>query len=590
MGTDNIIVLATLFVYLIFMLWIGFRVSKKLTGLDDYILAGRNLPWFVLTMTFLATLANTAEVMGQPGFSYESGLSYVFWMNMGALTIGTLLLPRIGIRLRGLDIATVGDFVQERFIGSHRLEILVSVWQVFWGVFVTALSLFGAALLIEVVTGMPWGVAIIIISIVTILYTVAGGLRAVVVTDSVQWIIIILGTAIFVPLIFWKMGMFTSFFSQYVGPSGLSLTEKGRELAMTEGFTDIFTLAPGYDYLPSLLAFIIATSLWIPIDLGFIQRMLAAKSINEGRKGTYIFLGVNLLVGSIFVMLGMYGRALIPNLDNTDKIIIILAQDTLPVIGTALFVAAVAAAAMSTISTYLNAGSTVILKNFVLKVRPDLSTNKQLFLTKIFTALVCFAALLFAPFVSASGIISAAIAIQIILVTSLSPVIILGVFWKRFTEKAAFYGCLLNSIFTFILMMAAGGPAEAVGSPGFFGIPVIFWGIFAAVILFGGISMLESYRPDKMSQEFQAIFSGEKKLYKTKADFIVLSIVWFGLLITGIIVNKMGDTVFPPLSGPLAFLTDAYFLLASIFVLAISIFMSIKLVKYIKEEVRLEHK
>ncbi|MFD1038970.1 sodium:solute symporter [Virgibacillus byunsanensis] len=585
MSSDNIVILGTLFVYMIFMLWVGFRVSKKLAGIDDYILAGRNLPWFVLTMTFLATLANTAQVMGQPGFSYATGLSYVFWMNVASLTIGTLLLPRIGLRLRGLNISTIGDFVVERFAGSKRLELLVSGWQVLWGLFVTAMSLFGAALLVEVVTGVSWKLAIVIIAVVTIIYTVTGGLRAVVVTDSVQWLIIIFGTALFVPLIFLEVGPFSSFFSQYLGPSGFELMAEGKELSLFAGFTDIFTLAPGQTYLPSLLAFIVATSLWIPIDLGFIQRMLAARNIDEGRKGTYVFLGMQILVISLLIMLGMYGRVLIPGLENTDKIIVVLAQETLPVFGAALFIAAVAAAAMSTISTYLNAGSTVILKNFVMSFKPDITPKSQLLFAKIFTVLICLSALSFAPFISAGGIVAAAVAIQIILVTALSPVIILGVFWKRLTEKGAFWGCLVTSIVTFILMMAVGGPNVAVSSPGFFGIPVVFWGGMVASIFFVGFSLLEPYNPKNMSSDFQKIFSGEKAIKKSKTDIKILSCLWAVLIIIGVFMNTVGESAFPPLAGPLAFLTDAYFLITSIVVLIVSVFMIIKLVGYIRNEV-----
>ncbi len=132
----------------------------------------------MLGLTFLATIANTNQVLGQPGFAYQNGISYLFWTNAAALTIGAILLPRIGTRLRGMNLSTIVDLAQKRFPDSKRVHYLVLVWQAAWAVFLTALSLFGAALLIEVVTGLSWQANILIIAVVTIAYTVLGGLSA----------------------------------------------------------------------------------------------------------------------------------------------------------------------------------------------------------------------------------------------------------------------------------------------------------------------------------------------------------------------------------------------------------------------------
>ena len=227
------------------------------------------------------------QVLGQPGFAYQNGISYLFWTNAAALTIGAILLPRIGTRLRGMNLSTIVDLAQKRFPGSKRVHYLVLVWQAAWAVFLTALSLFGAALLIEVVTGLSWQANILIIAVVTIAYTVLGGLRAVVITDSVQWLVIIFAIVIFIPLIFLRHGPFSSFFANYLGPSGLSTTGAAEGTNLFAGFTDIFTLPPELSYVPSLIAFILAVSLWVPIDLGFVQRMLAARDAHEGRKVAY---------------------------------------------------------------------------------------------------------------------------------------------------------------------------------------------------------------------------------------------------------------------------------------------------------------
>ncbi len=185
----------------------------------------------MLGLTFLATIANMNQVLGQPGFAYQNGISYLFWTNAAALTIGAILLPRIGARLRGMNLSTIVDLAQKRFPGSKRVHYLVLVWQAAWAVFLTALSLFGAALLIEVVTGLSWQANILIIALVTIAYTVLGGLRAVVITDSVQWLVIIFAIAIFIPLIF--SGMVRSPHSSRTISARRASLRQGRRRART---------------------------------------------------------------------------------------------------------------------------------------------------------------------------------------------------------------------------------------------------------------------------------------------------------------------------------------------------------------------
>lgn len=141
--------------------------------------------------------------------------------------------------------------------------------------------------------------------------------------------------------------------------------------------------------------------------------------------------------------------------------------------------------------------------------------------------------------------------------------------------------------------------AEVMGQPGFSyasGLSYVFWmnmevltigtlllprsGIRFSVLLFAPFV--------STSGIVSAIFSGKKDLHRTKMDIIVLSVMRVVLLIIGIAIKTFGDTIFPPLSGPLAFLTDSYFLLTSAIVLGISVYMTFKLVKYIIDEITLD--
>jgi Na+/proline symporter len=111
LDAETWVLILTLIGYLLSMIWVGYRVPNRIQGKDVYVLAGRNLPWFVLALAFHATIADVNQVMGQPGFAYGGGISYLFWIN-AAMTIDAIPLPRVGTRLRGLNLTTVTDFAR----------------------------------------------------------------------------------------------------------------------------------------------------------------------------------------------------------------------------------------------------------------------------------------------------------------------------------------------------------------------------------------------------------------------------------------------------------------------------------------------
>lgn len=200
MNAENWIVVGVMGIYLVFMLWVGRRAASKVTDLNSYVLAGRSLPWYVLALTFLATVASPVQLLGQPGFAYQFGWSLYFWEKIVVISAVALLIIPLGRRLRGMGVSSIADIGRARFPDSNRIHYVLTIGQMIWGIFVAALSVFGGSLLISAVTGLPTPVALTIIVGVTLVYTILGGLRAVVLTDAAQWVVIILGVAIFLPI------------------------------------------------------------------------------------------------------------------------------------------------------------------------------------------------------------------------------------------------------------------------------------------------------------------------------------------------------------------------------------------------------
>ena len=567
--------------YLLFMLWVGRRASHGVTNLDSYILAGRNLPWYILAMTYLATVASTVQLLGQPGFAYQEGLSLYFWEKIVVITVIVLLVVPLAKRLRGIRASTLADVALARFPGSKRIHYVLTVAQIVWGIFVAALSVFGGSLLITAVTGIPLPVALAVIVGVTLAYTILGGLSAVVVTDSAQWGVIVIGSAVFLPLLYVAVGPFSSFFSGYLGPDGYSLTQAASETAMQPGFTDIYALpvAP-----LTAIAFLITSGALPAVDPSYAQRTLAARSEREGRAGIYVFAAMYLLIMLLILALGMYGAGLRPDLANPDQVLLVLAQGYLPLFGKALFLTAVAAAAMSTISAYFNVTAGLIVKNFVLQLVPAMPQERQVFWTRVGTAAVALVALSFAP-IAATGLAVAAIAAQIVLIAAMGPLIYLILFWRRLTERAAFWGTVATAAGTFVLVLIAGGPEAAVLGPGPLGVPVLFWGFAIAAIVFGGLSVLAPYRPEDLSPKFRDLFEGDApSMAPSRLELGGVCLMWLVLFVPWAYMRLTGSVgAFPPIGGPFAWLTDATLLIVTALVVAASAYMLARLVGYVRK-------
>jgi solute:Na+ symporter, SSS family len=568
MAAENLVIIIVMAVYLLFMLWLGFFFKNRVKSLDDFILGGRGLPWFVITMTLLATLANAQQVLGIAGFSYQTGLSFMIWF---FITVNIFIYPmmkRLGTRYRGMNFSTIVDLAEERYPGSGRLTLLLSVFQVAWAVFSTGICFFGGAITIQTVFKVDWLLAIAITGVITVAYCMMGGLRAVVFTDVIQWVIIVLGTALFVPIVFIRHGSFTAFFSDLLGPAGMAANEGA---GLWAGFSDLFTLPPGgFITVAGIIAMGIAGSLWMPVDLGFMQRMLAAKDTAQARRSALFFIIVVTIWASIMVAMGMYARVLYPNVSVADTVVILLARGVLPVIGAALFITAVAAAVMSTVSTYLNAGAAILAKNVYQRfIRPNQADRQYLLVARVATLLIALAAMAFAPMVRTGGVFVTALTIQMVICSALAPMIVLSTYWKRMSERAAFWGTLVSGVVTTWLTIRVGGGGAAFAGAGLWGIPVVVLGLIISVVIFVVLSLLERYDPQRVGPQFRTLFEGgSKELRTSPTDLIVIggivAFILIVLLVRSLLKGPLG--AFPPLSGPLAFLTNGYFILAAAFV------------------------
>jgi len=581
MGNTTLI-LIVLIVYLLFMVYLGFYFKNRVSSFSDFILGARGLPWFVISMTMLATLANAQQTLGIAGTSYILGLSPMIWYFILVNIFIYPLLVRLGTRYRYLNFSTVVDLGEERYPKSGRITVLLSIWQVAWGVISTAICIFGGALVIETIFGVPLVLACAVVAVITVAYCVMGGLNAVVFTDVIQWLIIIAGTAFLVPAVFIKFGTFSSFFSAVLGNSGMVPAEG---VTLWPGFTDLFTLPTGVTAL-GLISMGLAGSLWIPIDLGYMQRMLAAKTTKDGRRAALGFLVIVTLWACIMVIMGMYGSVLHPGVSATDTIILLIANDAMPALGVAIFITAIAAAVMSTVSTYLNASAAILTKNIYKRfINKDATDAQMIKMARIFIVIVAIAALFFAPTVRSSGVFMTSITAQMVMCASLTPLILLSTYWKRMTEPAAFWGCVISGIVTLILVFRSGGGTAVFYGAGIAGIPAIFIGLVLSVLIYVIMSLSKPYNPANVGPAFLAIFESTKKPEKTPNKDLAVIGSAIVLLLIAISARHFGSGTFsswPPLSGIGGVLTNGFFILDGIAILVICVFILGRTIKWVR--------
>ncbi|MBQ9535804.1 MAG: hypothetical protein IJU78_08175 [Clostridia bacterium] len=510
-----------------------------------------NLPWYIIAGCTMATITNAAQLLGNAGASFQVGYAQMFWANIFAALFMFITVPLMANRMRTVQCNTLAELAVKRFPKSTRMNVVLTAWSLFWGLFANALSVFGGAVVLQTLLGVNFWVGAVIVIGVAIVYNALGGMEAMSIVDTVQYIFIGILVGILTFLLFKEYGSFSAFASALLGNTGYNLTAAGEALGITPGFFDVFHM-PGWG-AKGFIAYILACSLWACCDLGVIGRFLAQRTRGDGTRGmrayTIIFLPTVLLMASY----GIWGRGMFASLDAPDSVVLLVAEKIMGGAGTVLFLLATAAAILSTVGAYINAvGMTCV--NIYKKVKKDQSEKHYKIAEICSTLIVAILSLLMAKIFGYSGISITAVAVQMILVATLTPTVLCTCFWKRFNERAAFWGVVLGIVISMASMFYAGGAYAAIMGGGFFGIPTLFLGWIVVLIVFVGLSFSKPYTVEDNGPEFRALFENKQPFSKMDGakDIVVGGI----LIIAAAIICGLGLTgklgAFPTFDNPIA--------------------------------------
>lgn len=445
--------------YAVLILGVGLWVSRDKKGhqktAEDYFLASKSLPWWAIGASLIAANISAEQFIGMSGSGFALGLAIASYEWMAAITliiVGKFFLP-IFIE-KGLY--TIPEFVEKRF--STNLKTILAVFWIALYVFVNLTSvLYLGSLALETIMGIPMVYGVIGLALFAAAYSLYGGLSAVAWTDVIQVVFLVLG------------GLVTTYLALNMvsGGEGVWAGIKTVYEAAPERFVMIFDESSDYyDMLPGIG--VLLGGMWVAnlyywgFNQYIIQRTLAAKSLKEAQKGILLAAGLKLIIPLIVVVpgiaayvmvndpeimarLGAAGLKNLPTLEQADKAYPWLLQ-FLPTGLKGVAFAALAAAIVSSLASMLNSTSTIftmdIYKQYINKNASDKSTvNMGRISAGVALAIACVMAPLLGGIDQAfqfiqeyTGVVSPGIL----------AIFILGLFWKKTTNKAAIVGALVS--------------------------------------------------------------------------------------------------------------------------------------------------
>ena len=341
---------------------IGFYLARRTHDSDDLFLAGRRLGWLPIGLSLFASNISSTTLIGLAGAAYTWGIAVANYEWMAAPILVVFAIVLIPLYLRG-RIGTVPEYLERRF--DHRVRKYFSALTLFSNIVVdTAGTLFAGALVLSgLVPGLDLFSAALLLAAIAAAYTAAGGLAAVVYTDVLQAIILLVGACLVTFLAFAAIDF-----------------DWSRVVAETEpGQLDLFLPLsdPNLPWLGTLVGVPVLGFYFWCTNQFIVQRVLGARSLEDARRGA-LFAGLlKLPVLFIMVIPGVLATLILPPLENGDQVFPALISELLPVGLRGLVLAALVAALMSSIDSTLNSASALLTLDFIKPYRPDL-TPRQL--------------------------------------------------------------------------------------------------------------------------------------------------------------------------------------------------------------------
>ena len=521
----SLIDLFILIAYLLLIILIGILSARrrKLSS-EGFFLAGRSLNWAMIGAALFAANISTIHMVGLAANGFKDGIVWgnFEWMATFLLIILAIFFAPFYYKNK---VSTLPEFLEKRYGPKSRsfFALLVIITALFSHI---GISLYAGAVVLKTFFGIEIMVSIIVISFITTLYSILGGLRAIVVIETFQSVILIGGAALLTIL---AIGMLPDIgvasvagLKEVLKPGQLDILQTGKE-----------TILPWYAIL---LGYPVLGIYYWCADQTIVQKVLGAKRMTDAQNGP-IFAGfLKILPVFIMVFPGILAYALFRDkISDPNDTLMVLISNVLPKGLIGLMTAALLAALMSTISAALNSVGTLVSLDILKRIRPSTPDRIVLRTGRITSIVVIILAISWSPWIGRFESIFDAISV---ILSMLSPpvaaVFLMGILSRRGNDRVALFTMvfgLLAGTIVFCLDFEPIAGAKYISNG--LGIPFLMqaWWLFVLCTLFhiimGYISRPKPYEEVKDLIFIRDTIRGLGSRIKGLSDYRI----WAGLLL-----------------------------------------------------------
>lgn len=408
------------------------RKSKETTS--DYFLANRNLGWFVIGASILASNVGSEHIVGLAGSAAKSGtvLGHYELHSYIVLILGWVFVP---FYIRS-SVYTMPEFLEKRFNPQSR-RLLTIIQLISYVIAKASVTIFAGALVFNQFMGVDFWTGAIILVVVTGVYTVLGGLHAVMYTEAIQAIVLLFGS-----LVLMIFGL-----NEVGGWDSLMQAIPKEKLNMFLPLND-----PEFPWLGILFASPIVGVWYWCTDQHIVQRCLAAKNEKEARRGTIFAAFLKLMPFFIFLIPGLIAYALHEQgkiqLDDTNAAFPVMVKSIMPIGLRGVLAGGLLAALMSSLASVYNACSTLYTIDIYKKSHPDASEKELVKVGRIATGIIVLMGMAWIPLMGrvSDGLYNYLQSVQSYMAPPISAVFLLGVFFKRLNAQGAYSSMVIGFV------------------------------------------------------------------------------------------------------------------------------------------------
>lgn len=509
-------------------------MTRKQENTEDYFLAGRNMGWFVVGASIFASNIGSEHVVGLAGTGAGGKIPLLIyelhaWI---VITLGWVFAP---FYLRS-GVFTTPEFLEKRFNSNTRwfLSVFSLVAYVLTKVSVTVYA--GGIVIAQLLNISFWSGALATV-VLTGIYTVIGGMRAVVYTEALQTVVLVLGA-----------GTLTVVGLNEVG--GLD----GLRSSLEPGYLNMWRPAsdPQFPW-PSLVITSSIVGVWYwCTDQYIVQRVLVARNITEGRRGTIFGGFLKLLPVFLFLVPGIIALALKNKgelaWDNPDGAFAALLMNKMPNGLRGLVAAGLLAALMSSLASVFNSCATLFTVDVYKKLKPNTPENKLVLIGRIATVIVVILGILWIPIMMgiSKGLYEYLQSVQSYIAPPITAVFILGIFSQRVNAKGALSTLVMGLVVAIIRltlellakgdMLDSSGILYSIGTVNF--LTFAAWFFLACVIFCVVVSLATPPPPLEKTLGLTYGSLTPEQIQANRNSYNVWDIV-FSLVVIGIVVYVM---------------------------------------------------